>query len=177
MNCASSGVSVPHCLSRFFKESWTNAIGNWTRPSRIVYLTCTEIDQYQNETKFRGPRELCLRRDATSTRERWSWSFPPYPQSGEMSQEIELVNVERGSTGDNRQERIVRRRSAREDQQENSVYKQWCYLRGQHSVTVPVLGLASSPEIGLEFPVRGNNDFQMQHIHLSVLVFGQCLSC
>ncbi|KAF2175404.1 hypothetical protein K469DRAFT_67865 [Zopfia rhizophila CBS 207.26] len=43
-----------------------------------------------------------------------------------------------------RQETIDRRRSSgedqqedhKEDQQENSVYKQWSYLRGQHSVTL-----------------------------------------
>ncbi|KAF2182437.1 hypothetical protein K469DRAFT_233337 [Zopfia rhizophila CBS 207.26] len=48
-----------------------------------------------------------------------------------------------------RQETIVRRRSSGEDQQEDhqesSVYKQWSYLRGQHSVTALPASPSRSP--------------------------------
>ncbi|KAF2190107.1 hypothetical protein K469DRAFT_23500 [Zopfia rhizophila CBS 207.26] len=66
-----------------------------------------------------------------------------------------LVDENRGD----RQETIVRRRSSGEDQQEDhqesSVYKQWSYLRGQHSVTwIPVMDSISAFEKPTSFKVR-----------------------
>ncbi|KAF2182435.1 hypothetical protein K469DRAFT_233290 [Zopfia rhizophila CBS 207.26] len=71
-----------------------------------------------------------------------------------------LVDENRGD----RQEKIVKRRSSGEDQQENSVYKQWSYLRGQHSVTkhprarihplhLRLFGLLPPPSISILFNV------------------------